>query len=75
MPRTKFKIIVKPNSRRNEVSRSVDGTLMVYVSEPPFEGRANERVIELLSEYLKKPRRSISIVAGLKGKVKIIQID
>ncbi len=48
---------------------------MVYVSEPPFEGRANERVIELLSEYLKKPRRSISIVAGLKGKVKIIQID
>jgi uncharacterized protein (TIGR00251 family) len=71
----KFKIIVKPNARKNEITHSIDGTIIVRVSAPPFEGKANEKVVELLSEYLKKPKRTIRIVAGFKGKNKIIEVD
>jgi uncharacterized protein (TIGR00251 family) len=71
----KFKIIVKPNAKRNEVTKTVEGTLVVRVAVPPIEGRANEKVIEVLSEYLNKPKRSISIVSGFKGKNKIIEIE
>jgi uncharacterized protein (TIGR00251 family) len=71
----KFKIIVKPNARKNEVIQNPDGTLIVRVSVPPIEGKANEKVIEVLSEYLNKPRRSISIVSGFKGKNKIIEVE
>jgi uncharacterized protein (TIGR00251 family) len=71
----KFKITVKPNARKNEVTRTADGNLVVRVAVPPIEGKANEKVIEVLSEYLNKPKRSISIVSGFKGKSKIIEIE
>jgi hypothetical protein len=71
----KFKITVKPNARKNEVTRTADGNLVVRVAVPPIEGKANEKVIEVLSEYLNKPKRSISIVSGFKGKNKIIEIE
>ena len=71
----KLRIIVKPNARKNEVTRSTDGTLVIRVAVPPIEGKANEKVIEVLSEYLNKPKRSISIVSGFKGKNKIIEVE
>jgi uncharacterized protein len=71
----KFKIIVKTNARKNEVRQSENGTLVVRVSVPPIEGRANEKVIEILAEYFGKPRRTVSIVSGFKSKNKTIEID
>jgi len=70
----KFKITVKPNARKSEVILNTDGTLVVRVNVPPIEGKANEKVIETLSEYFKKPKRSISIVSGFKGRNKIIDV-
>ena len=71
----KLKITVKPNARKDEVTRSADGSLVIRVNVPPIEGKANDKVIEVLSEYLNKPKRSISIVSGFKGKNKIIEIE
>lgn len=71
----KFKITVKPNARKNEVIRNPDGTLVVRVAVPPIEGKANEKVIEVLSEYLNKPKRAISIVSGFKGRNKIVEVE
>jgi uncharacterized protein len=71
----KLKITVKPNSKVNEVVRAEDGSLTVRVSVPPVEGKANKRVIELLSEYFHKPKSSITISSGLRGKHKYIEID
>jgi uncharacterized protein len=70
----KIKVCVKPNARKNEVIKNEDGTYLVRVNAPPVEGKANEKVIELLSDFFKKPKRSISIIAGFKGKVKIFEI-
>ena len=71
----KLKITVKPNARKNEVTRATDGTLVIRVTVPPIEGKANEKVIEVLSEYLNKPKRSISIISGFKGRIKIIEVE
>jgi len=71
----KLTVRVKPNARKNEVKHAEDGTLTIFVIDPPREGKANEKIIELLSEYLGKPKRSISIVAGFKSKNKIVEID
>ena len=71
----KYKITVKPNARKNEVLHASDGTLVVRVSVPPIEGKANEKMIEVLSEYLKKPKKSISILSGFKGRTKIIEVE
>jgi len=71
----KFKITVKANARKNEVIRTADGIFVIRVTAPPVDGKANEKVIEVLSEYLNKPKRTISIVSGFKGKNKIIEVE
>ena len=71
----RLRVTVKPNARKNEVICSEDGTLIVRVAVPPIEGKANEKVVEVLSEYLKKPKRSITIISGFKGKFKIIEVE
>jgi uncharacterized protein (TIGR00251 family) len=71
----KLKITVKPNARKNEVTIAPDGTLQVRVTVPPIDGKANEKVREVLAEYLRKPRKSISIVSGYRGKYKIIEVE
>jgi uncharacterized protein (TIGR00251 family) len=71
----KLTVKVKPSARKNQVKRADDGTLTVHMTVPPIEGKANEMLIELLSEYLKKPKRCIFIVAGFKGRSKIVEIE
>jgi uncharacterized protein YggU (UPF0235/DUF167 family) len=44
------------------------------VNVPPVEGKANEKVVELLSDFFKKPKRCVSIITGFRGKIKIIEI-
>ena len=47
---------------------------VVRVKAPPREGKANEAVVKLLSEYFKMPRSMINIVHGENGKNKIVEI-
>ncbi len=70
----KISITVKANARKNEVSVKEDGSLLVSVTSPPVEGKANKRVVEVLADYLGKPKSAIDIVSGKTGKHKIVEI-
>jgi len=71
----KITVQVKPNARKDEISLRDDGVYVVKVAVPPIEGRANERLIEILAGYFKKPKRSIEILVGSRGKHKIVEIQ
>lgn len=71
----KISVTVKPNSKKEGVEMVADGHFVVRVRVPPIEGRANERVVELLAEYLGLPKSKISVTSGLRGRKKIIAID
>jgi uncharacterized protein len=70
----KISVLVKPNARKDEVALREDGVYVVKVAVPPIEGRANERLIEVLAGHFKKPKRSFEIVSGQRGKHKIVEI-
>jgi len=70
----KITVRVKPNSRTEGVFPSEDGTYTVRVTAPPADGRANERVILLLSRHFGVPRSKISISRGFSGRTKVIDI-
>lgn len=40
----------------------------------PFENRANQELIEIISEYFNVPKTKISIVLGLRSREKILEI-
>ena len=70
----KIRVKVKPNSRSNEVTRIADGSFAVKVTDPPSEGRANEKVIELLAKHFGIPKRNIAMVRGFSSRNKVLEL-
>lgn len=66
-------VTVKTNSKENKVIFK-DNIYFVYTKSPAKEGKANESVISLLSEYLDIPKSNIYIKKGLKSKNKLVEI-
>ena len=71
----KITVHVKPNARQEAVTVGEDGVYDVQVSVPPIEGKANERLIEVLSKHFHRPKRAIRILKGVRGRHKIVEIQ
>ncbi len=71
----RISITVKANARKNEVLLRDDGGLMVLVTAPPVDGKANRKVIEQLAAFFHKPKSAITILSGKSGKFKVVEIQ
>ena len=71
----KITVHVKPGARRNSVEKQADGSYLVRVTAPPVDGKANEKLIELLADHFHKPRSYVTIVRGGTSKQKIIEVS
>lgn len=64
---------VVTGARKNEVF-SIENGFKVYLNAPAVEGKANKALIEVLADYFKVKKSQVSIVKGLKGRRKIVEI-
>lgn len=71
----KVKIYVKTRSKKEGVELLPDGTLVVRVSAPPVEGKANERIVELVAKYYDIPKSKVKIAKGQASKHKTLEIE
>lgn len=71
----KLQIQVKPNSRQESVQRQPDGSYKISLNAPPAEGRANERLVEVLAEHFKVPKSRISILKGASSRKKVVEVS
>jgi uncharacterized protein (TIGR00251 family) len=68
-------IRVTPRSSKNEISEiQSDGTIKIHLTAPPVEGKANQELVEFLSQVLEIPPSKIDIVAGSNGRDKLVSI-
>jgi len=65
-----LEVHVQPGARRTAIVGEHGGRLKVAVNAPPMDGRANTAVIELLSERLGLPQRSLALEAGAASREK-----
>jgi uncharacterized protein (TIGR00251 family) len=70
----KLQIQVKPNSRQESVQQQPDGSYKISLNAPPTEGRANERLVEVLADHFKVPKSRISILRGAKSRTKVVEV-
>jgi uncharacterized protein YggU (UPF0235/DUF167 family) len=49
--------------------------LIIRVTAPAIEGRANESVSRLVAKRLRVPRSSVTIIRGQRSRDKVIEID
>ena len=70
----KLKILVKPNSPKNQIISYDDNkkALRVSIKAAPEKGKANQELIKFISKLLKK---KVEIVKGFKSKEKILKIS
>lgn len=68
--RVTFTIRVTPRAAANAVGGERDGALLVRVTAPPVEGKANDAVVALLAEALGVPRRAIRVERGATARTK-----
>jgi uncharacterized protein (TIGR00251 family) len=66
---------VQPSARTNELVGLRDGVLIVRVSAPAIEGRANESARRLVANRLRLPKSSVRIVRGHRSRDKVIEVD
>lgn len=65
---------VQPRASRNGVAGLSEGVLRVRLTAPPVENRANEALVRFLAEALGVPRGCVEIVAGDRGRNKIVRV-
>jgi len=70
----KIRVTVKPQSKRRELKRIADGEYLASLQTPARDGKANQALIELLSEFFSVPKTSIKILLGQTSRKKLIQI-
>ena len=66
---------VQPRSRKNEIAGERGGALLVRVTAPPVDGKANEAVRRLIAKRLRVPTGRVSIVRGESSRDKLLQVE
>jgi uncharacterized protein len=65
---------VTANSKESRVTKVGEASFDVKVDEKATGGRANKRLVEILSEHFGVPRSKISIVRGAKSRDKTVEV-
>jgi uncharacterized protein len=72
---TRIAVRVQPRARKDEIVGERDGVLVVRVTAPPVEGKANEAVRKLLAKRLGIAPGRVSVVRGAGSRDKLVEID
>lgn len=67
---------MQPGAKRSALlARLASGEYKVAVAAPPLEGRANEAVVDLMSELLGIKRRQVTLARGTSSRRKLIEVE
>jgi len=72
-PGTRIAVRVTPNASRNRVVAE-DGTIRVYVTTVPEDGKANVAVIELLAKAIGLAKSRLQLVRGATSRDKVFRV-
>ena len=72
--RISFVVRVTPRAGANAVAGERDGALLVRVTAPPAEGKANDALVRLLARSLDVPRSAIQVEQGAASRTKRVSV-
>jgi uncharacterized protein len=69
-----FALRVQPRASRNAIAGVMGEAVKLALTAPPVDGKANQAVIEFLSDLFGVAKSSIAIVSGEMGRNKRIAV-
>jgi hypothetical protein len=65
---------VQPRARRDEVAGERAGRVVIRVSAPPADGRANAAVCKVVAEAVGVPPSAVAVVRGHASRDKTLEV-
>lgn len=73
--RCRLGVLLSPRARVSALVGLQGEDLKIKIAAPPVEGAANQALIKFLAALLGHPAALISLVAGQRGRRKIVKIE
>jgi uncharacterized protein (TIGR00251 family) len=69
------RVRLQPRSKRDEIVGEREGALLVRVSAPPVDGKANAALCKLLAKRARVPAGRASVVKGASSRDKVVRLE
>jgi uncharacterized protein len=66
---------VQPRAARDEIVGERAGALVVRLTAPPVEGRANEALCRLVARRLRVPKSRVAVIQGARSRDKVVRVE
>jgi uncharacterized protein len=75
VPEATIEVRVQARSRQDEIAGVRDGVLVVRVTAPPLEGRANRAVCRLIAKRAGVAPSRVAVVRGERSRDKLVVVE
>jgi uncharacterized protein (TIGR00251 family) len=75
MPDAELRIRLQPRARRDEVVGERAGAVVIRVTAPPVDGRANAALCALVARAAKVAPGRVSVVRGQTARDKVVRVE
>ena len=75
LPVRRLAVRLQPKARKNEVVGDRDGVIVIRVTAPPVDGKANAALIKFVAKRLGLPKSAVTLVRGERGREKLLEIS
>jgi uncharacterized protein (TIGR00251 family) len=66
---------LQPRARANEIVGERGGVLVVRVTAPPVDGRANDALCGLIAKQARIGVQRVSVVRGARARGKVVRVE
>lgn len=70
----RISVKVKPKAKLEKLEKINENEFLACVKAPAQEGKANQALVKIFSEYFDIPKSQVIIIKGHKGKNKVIEL-
>jgi uncharacterized protein (TIGR00251 family) len=70
-----LRVRVQPRARRTELAGERAGAVLVRVTAPPVDGKANAALCALLADRAGVAPSRVSVVRGAAGRDKVVRVE
>ncbi|MBU2539864.1 DUF167 domain-containing protein [Patescibacteria group bacterium] len=71
----KIFVKVKPKAKQEKIEKVDDAHFIIWVKEPPENGKANMAVMKVITEYFNIGWSDILLISGASSRNKVFEID
>lgn len=70
-----LRVRVQPRARRDEIVGERGGAVVIRLTAPPVEGKANAALVAFLAKAAGVPRSHVEIVRGASARDKVVRVQ